>query len=155
MIFGARAAFVFIVGAGVASLSASGCASLSALVETPKVDLESLKVQDPTADGATLVFGLMVENPNPVALEVNELVYDLEISGRALTSGRLANGARVPANEKAVIEVPVAVKYSDLFASVLHLLKNQTSPYRLKGAARIGPFEIPFDKSGEVKLPKG
>lgn len=133
----------------------TGCSSFSKMIEKPKVTLDNLKVQDPTLTGATLVFGLMVDNPNAVALQVDELIYDLEISGRALSSGRLAEGAKVPAREKAIVEIPVAVKYSDLFESVIGLLKNQSSPYRIKGSARIGPFSIPFDKTGEVKLSKG
>ncbi len=138
-----------------AAIAATGCASLSALLEEPKVGLQALKVQDPTANGVTLVFLLLVENPNPIALGVDELAYDLEVSGRALTSGKLAGGARIPPKGEAVVEIPVPVKYSDLFTSVLQLLKDQASPYRLKGAARVGPFEIPFDRSGELKLPKG
>lgn len=136
-------------------LVSSACTSFSKLVEQPKVNLETLTLQSPTAEGATLVFGLMVENPNPVAIAVDELVYELEVAGRSLTSGKLENGAKVPARDKTIVEIPVAVKYSDLFSSVIQLLKNQASPYRLKGTARIGPFKIPFDKAGEVKIPKG
>lgn len=131
------------------------CGSLTKLTEKPRVHLDSLQIQSPTREGATLVFGVMVENPNPVAIEVDEVTYELEIAGRALSSGRLENGARVPAKDKAIVSIPVAVKYSDLFESLLQLLKNPTSPYRIKGAARIGPFAIPFDQTGEVKLPKG
>lgn len=133
----------------------TACTSFGKLVEKPNVKLDTLKIQSPTVDGATLVFGLAVENPNSVALEVDELVYDLEFDGRALSSGKLEQGARVPAKSTATVEIPVAVKYSDLFSSVIRLLTNETSPYRIKGSARVGPFEVPFDKVGEVKLPRG
>lgn len=137
-----------------AALALSGCFSLSKVIEKPKVKLESLNVKSPTLEGATLIFALQVDNPNKVPLQVDELTYDLEMSGKALSSGRLPKGARVEAHSKSVIEIPVPVKYSDLFASVMQLIKNSSSPYRIKGSAKIGPFQIPFDQTGEVKLPK-
>jgi LEA14-like dessication related protein len=132
----------------------TACTSLSSLIEKPTASLQGLTIKDPTTEGATFVFALLVENPNKVALEVDELAYDLEVSGKQLTSGKLDQGAHLPANGSATIDIPVAVKYSDLFSSVLQLLKAQSSPYRLKGSARIGPFSIPFEKNGDVKLPR-
>lgn len=127
---------------------------MSEIVKEPKVSLASLKVQDPTSDGATLVFGLLVDNPNPIALTVDRLTYDLEVSGRALTSGELKEGASVASKSSAVVSVPIAVKYKDLFSTISQFLKDQKSPYRLKGAAKIGPFQIPFDQTGELVFPK-
>lgn len=131
-----------------------GCSSLTDLIKEPKVSLANLNIKDPTFEGATIVFGLLVENPNSVSLSIDNLVYDLELSGKALSSGELNEGASVPAKSSAVINVPIAFKYTDLFNSIAQLLKDQKSPYRLKGAAKIGPFKIPFDQSGELVLPK-
>ncbi len=131
-----------------------GCASITKVKE-PKVSLASLKIQDPDSNGATLVFGVQVENPNNVPLEVDEVIYDLEVSGKSLTSGKLDKGARVGALATEVIDVPISVKYTDLFNSLLQLFKDQKSPYRIKGSAKMGFFNIPFDKSGELKFEKG
>lgn len=133
----------------------AGCVSADKILEKPRISLRSLKVMEPNASGATLVFGVLVENPNGIALHVDELIYDLEVAGRQLSSGKLAEGASVPAKNTAVVEIPVSVRYADLFTSLIQLLDEAKSPYRIKGSARVGPFQIPFDQAGEVHLPGG
>ena len=130
------------------------CSSLVKMKE-PKVSLANLKVQDPDLKGATLVFGVQVENPNNAELKVDEVIYDLEVSGKSISSGKIDRDLRVSANATEIINVPIAVKYSDLFNSLVQLLANETSPYRIKGSARFGLFNIPFDKQGELKFEKG
>ncbi len=132
-----------------------GCSSMGKLIKEPKVKLANLRLENTDAVGATLVFGIQVENPNNVALSVDEVIYDLEVAGKSLSSGKLSDGAKVAANETAIIEVPIAVKYTDLFSSVMQLLKSQSTPYHIKGSARMGLFKLPFDKQGELKIEKG
>ena len=145
--------FLFAATFVVGSMTAlAGCSSLSSLVEKPTVTLQAVNIKEPRLDGATLAFELLVTNPNAVALEVDELAYDLQVSGKRLTSGKLENGASIPARQSSSVTIPVSVKYSELFASVLTALNNPVTPYRLEGTAKVGPFQIPFEKSGELNL---
>jgi LEA14-like dessication related protein len=133
----------------------ANCSSMSKLIKEPKVTLANLRLENPNSTGATLVFGVQVENPNSVALSVDEVIYDLEVAGKSLTSGKLSDGAKVAANETKIIDVPITVKYSDLFSSVMQLLKTSATPYHIKGSAKMGLFNLPFDKQGEFKIEKG
>lgn len=132
---------------------ALGCSSLGRkLIETPKVELAKVDVRDTKADGATVVFGVRVENPNAFALKVDSLRYDVEIGGKNFSSGKIDKPAEVAAKDKTIVELPVAVRYADVFSSLLDLVKKGTSTYRLKGDASFGLLTVPFDEKGEFKL---
>ncbi len=134
------------------ALASSGCLSLSKLLEKPTVVLQELTLQDPTLEGATLLFALQVENPNRVALEVDSLDYKIEVAERTLVSGTLHRKVRVAAFDQALIEIPVPFKYGDLLASVSQLFEKPITPYRIQGVAKLGPISIPFEKTGEIRV---
>jgi LEA14-like dessication related protein len=133
---------------GVAVAAFVACSTLSKLKKEPIARLESVQVAAPDADGATLLFGISVENPNEAAIEVDGLDYSLEIEGKPFASGAIEQKASVPALGAATIQIPVRVKYRDLFASVLDFLRAGSRKYRLTGHAKIGWLSIPFEKSG-------
>ncbi len=138
----------------VASLSVvAGCASMvAAVLEAPKVHPHSVRVKDSTGDGAVAVIALSVENPNGVDLTVDRLDYVLSIGGRAISSAQIQDPANIKARATTVVEIPVPFKYSEVFVSVLDLLRTGTAVYKVTGEAKIGIFTLPFDQSGDLKL---
>jgi LEA14-like dessication related protein len=130
-----------------------GCSSLvKTVLKEPKVALQSVAVADVRSDGASILFGVEVENPNAVDIKVDALRYEVEIAGKAFTTGKLVNPAQVPAHGKSVVEIPISLKYSDVFSSLLGFLQTGVSTYRVKGEAEFALFTIPFDRSGEINL---
>lgn len=139
----------------VAFVALTGCSLIGKqLVEKPKVALSSVNVKDVGVNGATVVFGVEVDNPNSIALTVDAVRYEVEIGGKPLTAGSLEKAASVPAKDKAIVPIPVTVKYSDVFSSLMGFLDEGKSQYRVKGEAKFGFFTIPFDQTGELKLKK-
>ena len=98
------------------------------------------------------MFGVGVENPNAFALRLDALKYDLEIGGKAIGSGKIEQPAEVAARSKGVVDVPVPVKFADLFSSIQDLMTKTTSDYRVRGEAQFGLVTIPFDEKGQLKL---
>ena len=136
-----------------AALVVLGCKSIAEkIVEKPKVALSSLALKDVGPNGATLVFGVEVENPNPFALKLDALHYDLELGGRAIGSGQIEKPSEVAAHAKGVVDVPVPVKFADLFSSLSEFLTKTTTRYRVKGEASFGMLVVPFDEKGDLKL---
>jgi LEA14-like dessication related protein len=130
-----------------------GCAAFTEkIIEKPKVKLDHVEVADVGATGATVLFSVLVANPNNFALKVDSIKYDVEIGGNKLGQGRLEKGAKVEAKSESVIQIPVPVKYTEVFTSVMSFIGRGTSSYRIRGDANLGPLSIPFDKSGELKL---
>ena len=137
------------------ALAISSCSFfLKQVVEKPKVEFEHVDLKDVSGNGATVLVGLKIENPNSFSLHVDSVRYILEIKGKPLTSSTIDKPVEVPSKGSAVIEIPVPVKFADLFSSVLDFLQSGSTEYRVSGEAKIGSFSIPFDQKGELKLKK-
>ena len=135
----------------------TGCANLGRKMEQPKVQLHSVSLKKVENAAATLMVGVEVENPNTFALRVKSLRYEAELGGRHLAAGAISDPLEVPSKGKAVVEIPVAVKYTDLLSSVIDFLgrinqEDKKTRYRVKGTVGVGIFEIPFDEQGELKI---
>lgn len=136
---------------------ASGCTSFGRKVEKPKVQLHSIGLKKLEDQGATLLVGIEVENPNAFELKVDRLRYEAELEGRTVATGTLDETVGVPAKGKSIVEIPVAVNYGALFGSVIDFMSRlgqneKKTRYRVKGSVHVGLLEIPFDEQGELKL---
>lgn len=131
----------------------SACSTIAQqIIQEPKVALQGVKLQEMTTLGGTLLIGVEVDNPNPFSLRLDDLTYELEIAGKALSKGQIKESASVAAKAKTVVEIPVPVKFQDLYASAMDLFSKKSSAYRVKGEARFGLITLPFDRTGEMKL---
>ncbi len=131
----------------------ASCASLGRIfIEKPKVTFDHVSVRDPSSTGITVIFGFEVENPNPFEIKVDSIQYKADIGAHSISSGEIKNIAAVAAKSKAIVELPVNVKFSDLFASILDFLQKQSTSYHLMGEVQFGPLSIPFDEKGEFKV---
>lgn len=135
------------------ALSLAGCAALSEkVIERPDVEISNVGLQDVGMRGATLVFGVKVDNPNAFKLQLNGLKYTLEMGGKQLAANELQEPAEVPANGSSVINVPVTFKFSEVFSSLTDFAQTGASSYRIKGDARLGLFTVPFSRTGELNF---
>jgi LEA14-like dessication related protein len=156
MTFGVRSLTWFI--ASVASAAAvfsalHGCSSIAkSVIQEPKVTLAHVSVQKVDLTGATIGVGVQVENPNPFKLRLDSLKYKLEVGGKQITESELPDIAEVGGHSTQVIEIPVPVKFQDIYNSALDFLQKTTSHYHITGEARFGLLTIPFDHSGDMKL---
>lgn len=131
----------------------SGCTYVAKkIVEPPTVALDRVTVKDVGASGATVVFGVAVDNPNPFMIRVDQLKYDVDIGGKPISTGKLEHAAEVGGRSKAIVDIPVPVKYSEVFSSLFDFVSKGTSTYRVRGEASFGVLSVPFDKSGDLKL---
>lgn len=128
------------------------CSSFQKAIIEPKVELQNVEISEPTTSEATLIFNFQVDNPNAFAIKLDEVNYNIKLNDKPFTEGVVNEGLQVDGNSTAIIPLPIRVKYSDLFASVTHLVSLGATPYHLTGKAKMGGLSIPFEKKGEVKL---
>jgi LEA14-like dessication related protein len=134
-------------------LSVTGCSTIAEqFMEKPKVVLQQVNLREVTISGATVVFQVMVDNPNAFGINLSRLNYHVEIGGRAISSGALDQGLKIEANQQSLVELPVPVRYSDIFSSAFEALRGGSSSYRVKGSASFGQFTVPFDEVGDIKF---
>ena len=98
-----------------------------------------------------------VRNPNDFQLDVERLLFDLEVNDRELGKGWTTASFDVPAFGEAVVPVTIVVPTSDLIQRIIELGTTQRLDYRLKGEAKSTNATlrtVPFEQDGNFALPK-
>ena len=136
----------------------SGCAELQNIlkdaIKKPTVSFEKVDFKDVSLFDTTMLFDFKVTNPNPVGIRIKNIAYNLKMYGRDFAQGVLDRGIDMSANSSNIVQLPVKVKYLDLFKTAGDYLKNDRVNYDISGAIGVGAFEIPYQKAGSFIKPR-
>ncbi len=132
----------------------SSCAYFQDNLKKPVVNLKKVDVRDMTFNDAKFVFNLGIENPNKVALAIDQVVYNLELNGKPFTQGVFSEKINVAAESTSSVSLPIKVKYTDLMQSLNDYLQDQSVDYKLDGSVKMGLISIPFKNAGKVDIDK-
>ena len=135
----------------------TGCASLLSDAEPPEVSLAGLALEQPGLFEQRLRLDLRLRNPNDFALDVERLLFDLEVNDQELGRGWTTASFDVPAFGEAVVPVSIVVPTSGLIEQMVELGTTQRLDYRLKGEAKLSDAvfgTVPFEREGEFALPR-
>jgi LEA14-like dessication related protein len=143
------------------ALILASCAELEKYAEVikPTAKMTGSRLTGIDFEKADLVFDLAVENPNPVAINVAGLNYDLKIENHSLISGVTARGAEIKPASTSTVQIPVSLKFDDLKKLPGEIWKQDRFGYRLDSEfvvdlPVIGNYAIPVSKQGELPVPK-
>jgi LEA14-like dessication related protein len=130
-----------------------GCAGLGKRLETPRISLSSIRVQETSGFETVFQIQLRVQNPNEVDLEVNGVDCELEVNGHPFASGTSAARVKIPAYGSEVVPLTAYTSVVNIFRSIIGLHKASELGYRLKGKLRLGgeawlPPLLPFESTG-------
>jgi LEA14-like dessication related protein len=134
----------------------SGLGGLARVVQ-PNVDVTDVKVLGTTLTGADLLFQFRVDNPNAVSLVLNEIGYRLRLNGEPLLNGRSNQETRIAANDRSVVELPMTIKYEDVYRVIRSFSGRQRPDYNLDADFQfnvpvLGAVTVPVSKRGEIPL---
>ena len=134
----------------------SGLGGLAHIVQ-PNVDVTDVKVLGTTLTGADLLFQFRVDNPNAVSLVLDEIGYRLRLNGEPLLNGRSAQQTRIAASGRSVVELPMTIKYEDVYRVIRSLSGRQRPDYNLDADFQfnvpvLGAVTVPVSKRGEIPL---
>jgi len=135
----------------------TGCASVFGDVEPPEVSLAGLAFDQPGLFEQRLRLDVRLRNPNDFQLDVERLLFDLEVNDRELGRGWTTESFAVPAFGEALVPVTVVVPTSDLIHRIIELGTTQRLDYRLTGEARLSNRTfgtVPFEQDGNFALPR-
>ena len=135
----------------------AACAGAFSDVEPPEVSLAGLAFDQPGLFEQRLRLDVRLRNPNDFALDVERVLFDLEVNDQQLGKAWTTEGFDVPALGEAVVPVTVIVPTSDLIEQIMEFSMNQRLDYRLKGEAKLNNAAfgaVPFDQDGTFALPK-
>jgi LEA14-like dessication related protein len=149
---GAR--FLWILGCG---WWLAACAGAFSHVEPPEVSLAGLAFDRPGLFEQRLRVDVRLRNPNDFALDVERVLFDLEVNDQGLGKAWTTDAFGVPAFGEAVVPVTIVVPTSDLIERIMDFSLTQRLDYRLKGEVKLNNMAfgtLPFEQSGNFALPK-
>ncbi len=132
-----------------------GCASLDERLNPiqPEVFIDAIEIEDASLSGLTALLTLNIENPNNFALNAKGLDYTMSLADTNILSGESQNNMSVPALGSGKIEVPVRISYASILETLPKVFETGIATYNFSGSIHTRLFNIPFDKTDELKLP--
>jgi LEA14-like dessication related protein len=129
----------------VLALSTTGCGSVAQALDIvnprysiqnirPRVDI-ALPLSASTID---FDFDLGVDNPNSVALRLDQVDFDLFVNNNRLLSSSSRYGARIPARGFGTVHLQSRVGYDNIrsiFRQVADMIQGNRAQYQLQGTA--------------------
>jgi LEA14-like dessication related protein len=139
-------------------LLATGCTTE---LKRPTASVREMTVGDVTPQGFIMNFEVDVENPNPVALPVADVDYQLRLVGRDFLDGEANPDASIPANGSMPVTLPVHVTFENLLAISDGIRKSGGDvPYELEAGLEFGggmpllsePVRVPVRFTGTLPM---
>jgi LEA14-like dessication related protein len=136
-------------------------------IQPPKVTFQDLKIYQPTARGWPLGARLLLENPNPQAVNLLGYDYQLWIEDRSVAQGTSQQAVNLPPLGQTVTEVPILVQLPGVMELLPQFLPMLQKPrqqrqfhYQIAGSFRLasvmgGIIPIPFKFQGEASPREG
>ena len=131
-----------------------GCATVQKAgigVDKPKVDVKSVSMEtfSPQAVGGQLELAVL--NPNPIAVPLRYIEWELSVAGDRAVSGRVDVSNQLPAKGYIPISAALEVLSADAERVAPHLAEGMRD-YQLRGilhvATAAGDMKVPFESSG-------
>lgn len=144
-----------------ALLAASACGGLDPVlrqvIDPPSVDLTGARLTALSFDRADLEFRFRLDNPNDVGLDLAGVGYTLNVNGERLLTGDRDDRLRLQANGGTAFELPVSVRFDDVYRTLGSLGGRERSTYEIETEFRfdvpvLGTVRVPVTQSGELPL---
>lgn len=140
-----------------------GCASLQQLasVEKPSVSLDNYRISSLSLKEAEVTFDIKIDNPNPIALNLESYSYQFNIEDNSFLKGSQKSDTQIGANADQIIQLPVRFTYQELFESVKAVVNKDEIAYTFGADLNLdlpllGLINIPVEQTGTlpvIKLP--
>jgi LEA14-like dessication related protein len=141
-----------------ATLLLAGCAALGGRLETPRLSLVGIQLQDASFFEQRLLVRLRVRNPNGFGLPVRGLTVNFELDGEDFAQGVSARSFEVPAMGEAEFDMVVTANAATVLLRVFgkdRERRPEALDYRIRGKldTSLGLLRsVPFDERGTLPL---
>lgn len=104
-------------------------------------------------------FTFEVNNPNPVAIALAGLDYELKLAGQRFVSGKQDQQLRMAASGSSHFTLPLTLSYKDIYQGIDRLKGKNEIPYELNTGLLIdvpllGALRYPVKTKGVIPLPR-
>jgi LEA14-like dessication related protein len=137
-------------------------AACSLFFENPSIRVIGVRVTSLGLTAGTAEVGLKVFNPNRYQLQVQKLVYRLDVERSVeeeawaeLAADSTSERVSVAARDSAQVSLTVPFQYRALGTALVALLQEGEVRYRLRGAVQVrgplGSFQVPFESRDRLQ----
>ena len=136
----------------------AGCTSLGAKLETPRVSLVGIQLQEASFFEQRLRVRLRVQNPNDLVLPVRGIDVQFELDGEDFAQGVSERAFDVPALGEAEFDMLVTANAATALLKILDKDRGgrlEALDYRIRGklSTSLGLLRsVPFDERGQIDL---
>lgn len=131
-------------------------------IQKPTAQVTNSKITGLSFTQADLLFDVQIDNPNTVSINLAGMDYSLKINENALFSGNKTDALAIAAQGASSVQIPVTLKYEDIYKAVSGLADKKNSTYSFDGGLSfnlpvLGNVRLPISTTGEIpliKLPK-
>ena len=103
-----------------------------------------------------------IDNPNAFGLDLQKMVYNLDINGSNWLSGVTTEALQISEKSKSALTLPVSLNFLELGSSVYQIVSGgEELAYRFSGNVDLGSTlpmlpkaNLDFDKSGNIPVIK-
>lgn len=125
----------------------------------PTGEVKGVKLSGLDLRGIDLLFDVEVDNPNPVAISLDGLDYDLKLLNRSFLKGQQSMGMSLAADGKSQVKLPVRMEFEHLLKHYSELSKRDDVPYQLDlglgiDVPLLGRVRLPMSYQGRLPVPK-
>jgi LEA14-like dessication related protein len=136
-----------------AALLVAACVPFGQQFASPEVTLESLRIMRIVDAKAELSIGLRVYNPNPYALPVDKVEFDVQIDGRSAVSGRSVHVDALPPQGDAKVEMSGRVDVTAVATALMTIGSQLPVDYVVAGTITLTDgTALPFVRKGRIPV---
>jgi LEA14-like dessication related protein len=132
----------------------TGCASMPPGAVSPRVNLVGLQIVDVQLFEQRYALSIRIQNPNPQALSVAGLDFNVALNGKAFADGVSNQQVAIPAFGDSLLTVEVSSSVFRLVDQFRALERNngQGLRYRISGSVSLqGSWtRLPFERQGVI-----
>ena len=127
------------------------CATVNQMLNSlqrPGVTVDRVHISGLSFEDIDLMFDLKVNNPNNIKISLAGFDYDFFLNNNSFVNGQQDKGLSIDANGESIVQIPINLKFADIYQTYNSLKNNDSTDYELKmGFA----FDIPV--LGNVRVP--
>lgn len=153
-----RRAWMLRAGLAMVLTAVAGCAGLPGRTEPVSVNVSDLRMGTAGVLEQQYFVTLRIQNPNDHDLDVDGVVFELEINDKAFARGTSGQQVKVPRFGSAQVEVETVSTLTGILRQLGGLAGESAEPsalrYRIRGRLHRSGFgtAVPFDDRGELAL---
>jgi LEA14-like dessication related protein len=141
---------------------AFACAGLKDLLggefKKPSLNFKRVDFSDFSLCGLTLNTVWALDNPNPVAIRLAELGYNLSVENKQVVAGSPAKGLDIGSNQVSELVFPANIKFLDVASVLSTFLTKDRANYKASGEigvdTPVGVMRFPLSHEGDFEVPK-